>query len=608
MARMLFLIVTVVFLNNVVFSIRILSPAAGSLWNFSSAIPVQIEIGRNDQSEFTYSIDGGEYKHFSERTVDYLHSLSPGFHNVTVIGRSNLASLIASYFLVVEPETMQPFDCLQAYPHIRNDEYVPGLGSFVWKRYELCLAEFLQAFQPANDLRLEYCKVLEISGLWAEATRCYNESLSSEQRQNSLVAEKLDSLLTLTEQQSQRDSCIWERTDRCQQGHGQQGQDNDSCQGGHDHAPLVNDEEDLYLSVIMVSRHDNTQYCQVPPDSCLERLRCSLSVLLHQLSSSGLARQTEIILVEWNPCYLNSRQDEGACDPRDDAYMSLEEAVRNLVDIPNEAASIRILLVTEEMHNSLYNPYDFDLMEFIGKNVAARRARGKFLLFTNPDDCLSDAMVAMLARRRLRDDVVYSTFRGAVLQPVPLGRGASGLSMRRFVQGNSRSSEDQPVSVAHQAGRWRRAACGEGDADEEAMRSGLYGYYHDSAAGDFLLIAKRRLAGFRGYPEIPTNIMIDGTALHAAAAHGMGQLVLAGDCVIWHQPHPRSYNTRGSMLSLAAYEALAQQLLDAGPLANIAPEPPPPDPGQRQWHRWNDANWGLAGARVPQVVLAANCG
>jgi len=26
----------------------------------------------------------------------------------------------------------------------------------------------------------------------------------------------------------------------------------------------------------------------------------------------------------------------------------------------------------------LYNPYDFDLMEFVGKNVAARRARGRY--------------------------------------------------------------------------------------------------------------------------------------------------------------------------------------------------------------------------------------
>jgi hypothetical protein len=34
--------------------------------------------------------------------------------------------------------------------------------------------------------------------------------------------------------------------------------------------------------------------------------------------------------------------------------------------------------VSEEVHDSLYNPYDFDLMEFVAKNIAARRARGSF--------------------------------------------------------------------------------------------------------------------------------------------------------------------------------------------------------------------------------------
>ena len=105
--------------------------------------------------------------------------------------------------------------------------------------------------------------------------------------------------------------------------------------------------------------------------------------------------------------------------------MSLEEAVRELVLIPSNPTTIRILLVAEDIHDSLYNPFDFDLMEFIGKNAAARRARGRFLLFTNPDDCLSDAMAARLARRELRSDVVYTTFRGALVGHVPVGRAAS---------------------------------------------------------------------------------------------------------------------------------------------------------------------------------------
>ena len=263
----------------------------------------------------------------------------------------------------------------------------------------------------------------------------------------------------------------------------------------------------------------------------------------------------------------------------------------------------------------MYNPYDFDLMEFIGKNVAARRALGRFMIFTNPDDVWSEALVQQLARRTLRDDVMYGTFRGDVRNHVPVGPRASVASMERFVAGNSVSSENSPTSVAHIAGRWRRAACGADDRDEEPMRStdGGYGFFHDSAAGDFLLLPRAVVHAIRGYPEIPTNIMIDGTAIHAGAAHGFGQLIFAGECVIFHQPHPRSYNTKGSMIAFTAYEVLASSLLEAGTNANIRRVDAVPREGQErveealEWHRWNAEDWGLAHEAVPQVIMHAIC-
>ncbi len=117
----------------------------------------------------------------------------------------------------------------------------------------------------------------------------------------------------------------------------------------------------------------------------------------------------------------------------------------------------------------------------------------------------------------------------------------------------------------------------------------------------------------RGYPEIPTNIMIDGTAIHAAAGHGYGQLVFAGACVIYHQPHPRSYNTKGSMISLQAYEALAQQLLSSRAEANHRPASVELRESQQRveealpWHRWNDLRWGLSETPIPRVILSPSC-
>lgn len=140
--------------------------------------------------------------------------------------------------------------------------------------------------------------------------------------------------------------------------------------------------------------------------------------MLQLLSDHELSKSSEVVLVEWNPCYANSKAEEGACDPRPgtnsqqkkvlsvgtsntkytraltfpnfvmhaDGYLSLEQVVRELVLAPPTPTLVRILYVSEEVHDAIHNPYDFDLLEFMGKNVAARRARGKYLLFANPDD------------------------------------------------------------------------------------------------------------------------------------------------------------------------------------------------------------------------------
>ncbi len=85
----------------------------------------------------------------------------------------------------------------------------------------------------------------------------------------------------------------------------------------------------------------------------------------------------------------------------------------------------------QKLHETLWNPYDFDLLEFVGKNAAARRARGRFLLFSNPDDILSDALVKSLARRDLDSRVMYATFRGVIDGYVPTERDVSAETMLR---------------------------------------------------------------------------------------------------------------------------------------------------------------------------------
>jgi hypothetical protein len=67
------------------------------------------------------------------------------------------------------------------------------------------------------------------------------------------------------------------------------------------------------------------------------------------------------------------------------------------------------------------------------------------------------------------------------------------------------------------------------------VRTRAYGSYYDSAAGDFCLLPSVVFHSIRGFAEIPNNIFMDGTAIHAAAAHGYGQQVFKPPCSIYHQ-------------------------------------------------------------------------
>jgi hypothetical protein len=440
-------------------------------------------------------------------------------------------------------------------------------------------------------------RILEAEGLWGEAATRYQHAYDAAAAYGSADTSSLEAqaadmrALDDAERERRRRRCEWTRVDASEAA-----------------VTDVEDPGEVYLSIIMVGRHDGTRYCQVPADACLDRMAAALSILLFLLARHGIAAETEIILVEWNPCRHSETGNRSVCWPRAGGYVSLEELVRTRVEVPSGSAAVRILLVTEELHASFYNPHGFDLLEYVGKNIAARRARGRFVLFTNPDDCLSDPMAAFLARKRLRSDAFYTTIRsetptyllGAYMPP---SRLPSAEAMSRAVFNNGVVN----TACGH-ACTYSRAACEEGGADDAPRLSLRYDYdaLHEGATGDFFLISRDALHAIRGYPEIPSNCFVDGTLVYAAVAHGYGQLVLGGGCTVFHQWHPRSFNTMISILE-DGYPLVAQDLLDAGEYANHKADDIDEPPDTRPFHLWNDALWGCAQAAVQQVVLAGSC-
>ena len=289
------------------------------------------------------------------------------------------------------------------------------------------------------------------------------------------------------------------------------------------------------FSIIMTTRHDSTAYCHNEHDHCLDRLRAALSTRLHFLHEHGLGHDSEILLVEWNPC-RTAASKAPHCDRSERGgrgFLSLAEAVEGLVVPPLSPTPVRVLTVSEVLHeHAMYNPTRKDIMEFIGKNVAARRAVGEFLLFTNPDNIFSQGLGRFIAQRRMRHDTCYTTMKAHIYLDVPLGSLVSPASMLNFAH-RTYTREQYQLDAAHKG--FRRAACplagGEDardDDDEPFVASGSddLSMLFSTATGDFFLAARDIVRAVRAYAECPVNVHVDSLMVAAVAAHGFGSLVL----------------------------------------------------------------------------------
>ena len=374
-------------------------------------------------------------------------------------------------------------------------------------------------------------------------------------------------------------------------------------------APLVaaghGEDHEVYLSIIALAKHDDSAWCQVPRDHCLDRLRVFLATTIDSLAVNSLADASEILLVEYNPSPLGS-------------FWKLSDAVQHLlISSPHRAPPIRVLTVTEAQHAKFHNPHGYDLLELHGKNVAARRARGEFILFTNPDDVWSEGLGALIGRRQLRRDVFYVTHRGWLSDHIPVMHNTTPRAMQDFISKHGFQNFSVPSSDCQRRAvgpKWSTAACKEGDVDE--IPTG-HGHDFDSkcymtqAPGDFFLASRQAIHRIRGYPEIPHWVHVDGLILYVAAAHGLRQLVMQPSCSIYHQEHARSPLSKFDTMLLTSGRTVFSAILSAGAKANHRPEELARDGDAQVYaslelHRWNDQNWGLAAEEIMEVTLRAS--
>jgi hypothetical protein len=230
-------------------------------------------------------------------------------------------------------------------------------------------------------------------------------------------------------------------------------------------------------------------------DDLLARLKFSTN------NNSALAKQfgldAEIVITEWNLPLRSTGE--------------VEIAMRGS-KIP-----VRIIHTPRELHGKVPNPHGFKYFEWYPKNISLRRARGEFLLSTNPDDIWPRQLAEFFSRRELQSGHFYRVNRHdmrdgkvfAVLHPTgPKRLGATEAEIRKVDLPNCCPWSENMI--------------------------------HYSAAGDFTLMSREDWFMIHGNPEREYNDSVDGQTLWLAHTKGLKQVVLPYP--LYHPDHPRTLN------------------------------------------------------------------
>ena len=282
-----------------------------------------------------------------------------------------------------------------------------------------------------------------------------------------------------------------------------------------------------YLSIVMGIGGNVTE-------DLIHRFQASTKNTLDLAAKVGLSM--ELIVSEWN-------FPEGLKIPRH-------------FDIP-DCCSLRWIHVPRELHARMPNPHGFPYFEWYPKNIGIRRANGRFVLSTNPDDLFTLNMFAHFKNGFLKEGHFYRANRhdmrdGKVFQICyPTGTFPP-------------TASEQEVKYSH---KWPTTT-----PYSPSM-------IHYNASGDFTLMAKSDWMMIHGNPEQPYNNSVDGQTLWLAHLKGLKQIILP--MPVFHPDHARTLNYVGGK-----------------PMFHIAPWD-----DNAPFTKENGEDWGFAGMEFPETIL-----
>ena len=306
------------------------------------------------------------------------------------------------------------------------------------------------------------------------------------------------------------------------------------------------------ISFVVVARNDN--YC----GDFTQRMQLFTDVLSslcikHQLKA-------ELVVVEWNPP-----------DDKD----RLRKVIRWET---HDYFQVRIIEVPYQIHKTFAHSDRVPLYEFIGKNVGIRRAKGNYILATNPDIIFSEELIEWMARNLLEYRTYYRATRYDVDSPIPPFnslQGVLGYCHSHVVKINTYEDSDKSLGFYFDKLLWK-------------LKHPMYDRPFTNASGDFLLMDRKCWHDLAGYLELigadsHGRFLIDGMILFTALHRGFREVRLNDPLRIYHMEHERQSGIMPYSNKVEKQYSVLEH-------------------GGKDIKR-NGDNWGLGTIELPEVII-----
>lgn len=274
-----------------------------------------------------------------------------------------------------------------------------------------------------------------------------------------------------------------------------------------------------FVSFVVAGRNDDYG------GNFLARVQTFITLLAHQLDACGV--DGELVLVEWNP-------------PKD------KPLLKDVLAWP-KTLQARIFVAGEEVHNKLPNPREVPMYEYIARNVGIRRAKGEYILATNPDVVYNTRLAGFLTPDKLEMGRFYRVDRYSVSEPLPPisdPREILAFCASHFSRVDLRGGT---VKVPfHTAGRIGQAGWEIERQLHEVQSHALRPFrledaLYTNASGCFMLMNRKHWFDLRGFPQMPTVLHCDAYLVSEAASVGLRQVQLPPSMRMYHLDHGRTW-------------------------------------------------------------------